>query len=325
MNFSSGRWICFSGSLGDLYLLASVLLSSPLFTIYDFKLIASHRQYDLLRVFVGIKWIQAHVVFVDHERLDLLRQQHVTNKWRHYNIQFATPDVWPKDIFFSNLIIDNPLVLRLVYEGIISTTQASGLFFGINPSDCRATLPMYYSSSDRQQVSDLLSSLHSLSQTCLYHPVNHTFKPLDLPDLQILFSTLRDYGVNLVFNTSQSDPGVSKLCNEFGSCIELPSHLMPLVYSKFSSVAGISGGGITIASIFSSTNICQGFSGVKHHSYVVNRITDMCLSRGIVDTSGLDFYGAYSDLSHHRKRLNYDGRTNFDCKVFAHMISSITL
>jgi len=57
INIDQGPWLMFEGSVGDLYILASLLSQSPLFEEHGFKLICPTKNKELLRAFVGELWI----------------------------------------------------------------------------------------------------------------------------------------------------------------------------------------------------------------------------------------------------------------------------
>ena len=202
-----GPWLHFNGSFGDLFYISSCLHASELIRKGGVRILSPAKYKDLLRVFMGKKWMESTVVFHEDHLASEIRNNYFFKFWRWRNrhlIPYNHETLWRKDMMFSPLLCDHASLAILVDQYKIKYLDAVQVIL-----DCKENfVPMMpqYSQEDRNRVEELISGTNTKDpKSLLYFPVNYSNKPLTDESFANLIKALRSLGFKISFNVHDAD------------------------------------------------------------------------------------------------------------------------
>ena len=292
-NLNNGPWIHFNGSFGDLFFIASYISRSR-YLSKGLRVLSPARYYDLLRVFNGKEWVSNYVVFHENEISSFIREVYFFSKWRWIRNELFPPGhrLWTDDMMISPLPCDHGDLARSFENHHLTYCQMLLSILDIPSSSNLPSMPYYYTPEDRRAASRLHRS-RGRGPSILFHPATYSYRLIPVNVLCQVIEKLSSYGISISCNIATLDRKYSSILAKLCPCLDIPGHLLPLVQSGFDYVAGINGGALGIASIFSKTNLIvfepeSTYSGrTAHGRYLIEGIGDDLLFSGCNDIHSL--------------------------------------
>jgi hypothetical protein len=259
----SSAWLHFNGSYGDLFYIASMLHASSFFD-YGFKVLSPIKHFDLLRVFTGDAFLLKYAAFYPDEDEQQVFEYYLQT-YHTFRSDIYDPMVFPKGYLLCPLITFYPHLRSLFSHGEIAYYIALQQILKTRGFNQFPIMPYYYSQKDRKTADLIFRSCDVKERTTLYHPVNHTNFSLSKDQIKTGTELLRRAGCKIAFNVAQCDASLREFLQLLGPCIDIPIHILPLVQSRFQSVSGVTGGGLSIAQSFSSCNVISIHTKSRYH------------------------------------------------------------
>lgn len=246
----------FSASSGDLWHIASTLLE--LLSLHPHCMILSSSKYaDLLRIFIGESKLKDRVIILPDNHDPYIRNLTSTDRDSTHPLP---PDslAYEKGVIRPCHLVMYPYFAGLQMSGCISyfklLKHALGMLQMQSPGS-----PLFYTKWDYNNANLLLKEINT-DNYVLINPINFSHKSLSLYSWRNLIQQIHANNKKVIFNISRSAEVSKDYLSDIlaitpdSKTINIPLHLMALVMNRFPVVAGIDGGGMTVAAGFTTSS-----------------------------------------------------------------------
>ena len=244
LRLNNSIYIHLFGSLGDQYYVISILGHLISCSSRPLRVLAETHLYFTLLLFYSDNWIKQNVVFISPlDRAYILALcQRSSRPYSH--LHASTSPATEEFLIYSPFICSDSSLRRSVCLGAVSYTAA--LLSFLNLESCH--IPSLNLSKPLSiTLSKSLQYLTPSRRAVLYFPVNHTHQSLSHVELLQLSSLCKASNIDLFFNISGASASLASLLISLGRVVRPRHHEIPSLSSKFTTIAGVSGGGLCVA------------------------------------------------------------------------------
>lgn len=257
-----------NSSFGDKWLIIS-FLPEMIRLQANVRVLASRCDYELLRIFLGNKKIEEHVIFLDEEIIYRLSSfitpisPSTSQFWIDRSKLIQTPSVLENGIPVNTIrhlhVVKYPYFSDLhLFHGVPYSTLLKMIMY--LPHDTTAHRPAFYECSDQNDMAEIIQTKDGIEKKrlILFNIVNVSHLGLDENQIRLVVEQFAENGFDVLVNVTQhkDKKSIANLLSHIkrSRLIEIPGHLVALVSDNVTGVIGILGGAMCIATYFSRTN-----------------------------------------------------------------------
>lgn len=277
-NFS---YFLLQASFGDKWMILSFM---PEFLIIqkNARILASKKDRELIRIFIGNNEIRRAVIFIEDEKIKEISSlvtvnsaysaQIVADNYQLVQTQKIIEKGLPKNIIRHLHIVKYPYFSDLhIVHGIPYADLLKMILY--IPANSLGVQPNYYTDEDYTNALDIVKSKFQddCQKVILFNVVNISHQPLSEDQVMSVLKNFADFGyrvlVNMTGNVGASSFAESIENKSQARCVNIPGHLLALVSDYVTGVFGVIGGAMCVATYFSKSHAVSIFTRAVGYPY----------------------------------------------------------